>query len=93
MAVRLRPIRVNGKFAIELEVTDTGIGIDKERLDEAFQPFVQLSDSNTRNHRGLGLGLALVRRNAKSLGATLDLKSKPTQGTCVKVRFPQCARA
>jgi len=66
---------------VELDVADTGIGIDEGRLSEAFEPFVQLSNTNAREHRGLGLGLALVASNPKSLGATMEVRSKPACGS------------
>ncbi len=91
VTVDLRHLRVE-KCVVELQVVDTGIGLDERRLEDAFQPFVQLSDSNTRIHRGLGLGLALVRRNVTSLGGTIEVKSKPSSGTCVKIRFAQGLR-
>lgn len=74
---------------MELEVADTGIGIDAGRLSEAFEPFVQLSNTSARKHRGLGLGLALVTSNVKSLGATMEVRSKPASGSRFKIRFPQ----
>jgi signal transduction histidine kinase len=88
VTVLLRCLRVKHKCLMELEVTDTGIGIDKGRLEDAFAPFVQLSSSNSRDHRGLGLGLALVRRNLIALAATLEVESKPSIGSRLRVRFP-----
>jgi signal transduction histidine kinase len=92
VTVRMRRLPMQSGCAVELEVADTGIGMDEGRVSEASQPFVQLSDSNSRDHRGLGLGLALVTRNVKSLGATLEVRSEPARGACFKIRFPQCAR-
>jgi signal transduction histidine kinase len=89
VTVRLRRRRIRHKSMVELEVADTGIGMDEERLDEAFAPFVQLSSSSARSYRGLGLGLALVRRNVASLGATLEVKSKLSAGSRFTVRFPE----
>jgi len=89
VTVRLRRIGTRPPYEVELEVTDTGIGMEAGRLEEAFMPFVQLSSSNTRAHGGLGLGLALVRRNAISLGARLAVKSKPSAGSSFTLRFPQ----
>ncbi len=91
--VLLRCPRASHKCLMELEVTDTGIGIDQRRLEDAFAPFVQLSDSNSRDHRGLGLGLALVRRNVIALGATLEVESKPSIGSRLRVRFPRSPQA
>ena len=88
VTVLLRCLHVRQKCLMELEVTDTGIGIDERRLEEAFTPFKQLSSSNSRDHRGLGLGLALVRRNVIALGATLEVESKRCAGSRFKVRFP-----
>ncbi len=92
VTVRVRQFGVQNRCVVELEVADTGIGIDEQRLDEAFQPFVQLSDSNTRCHRGLGLGLALVKRDVALLGGSLEVRSKPSSGACFKVRLPQGVR-
>jgi signal transduction histidine kinase len=92
VTVRLRQLRVEDRCMIELEVADTGIGINEQRLDDVFRPFLQLSDSNTRCHRGLGLGLALVKRDVALLGGSLEVRSKPASGTCFKVRLPQGAR-
>jgi two-component system capsular synthesis sensor histidine kinase RcsC len=90
VTVRMRRSRSN-KNLVELEVADTGIGIDQRRIDDAFTAFVQLSGSNAREHRGLGLGLALVRRNVEALGAMLEVTSKPSAGSRFLVRFPESA--
>jgi len=92
VTIRLRQLGVRNRCVVELEVADTGIGIDEQRLEEAFRPFVQLSESNTRRHRGLGLGLALIKRDVALLGGALEVRSKPASGTCFKVRLPQGAR-
>jgi signal transduction histidine kinase len=73
---------------LELEVCDTGPGIAESRLREAFEPCTQLSSSSVRRYRGLGLGLAVVRRNVASLGATLQVQSAPNRGTTVNVSIP-----
>jgi signal transduction histidine kinase len=93
VTVQFRHVRVRPPCLIELEVRDTGIGIDQRRLEEAFAPFVQLSSSNSRDHRGMGLGLTLVRHNVIALGATLEVESKISSGSRFKVRFPGSAQA
>jgi len=92
VTVRLRRSRVRHQWTVELSVTDTGIGMDEKRIEQAFAPFVQLSSSNSRDHRGLGLGLALVRENVRILGGTLEVKSKPAAGTRFTVRFIENSR-
>jgi signal transduction histidine kinase len=89
VTVRLRRLRSQSTCTVELEVADTGIGIDGRRLGDAFEPFVQLSSTSARKHRGLGLGLALVLINVKTLGATMEVRSNPAFGSRFKVRFPQ----
>ena len=87
VAVRRRQAG-SGEEWVEFEVRDSGPGIAPELLDRAFQPFAQLSNSSTRRHRGLGLGLALVRRHVQSLGATLEVSSSPGNGSSFVVRIP-----
>jgi signal transduction histidine kinase len=79
---------VDGIDGIEIEVSDTGPGLDQSALDEATQPFVQLSRSSTRSHRGLGLGLTIVRQYVNQLGGTLGLHSVQGQGATFTVRLP-----
>jgi signal transduction histidine kinase len=73
---------------LELEVRDTGAGISRDLLSFAFEPLVQLSHSSVRRHRGLGLGLAVVQRNVKTLGGRLQVESVPGAGSCFKVTIP-----
>jgi signal transduction histidine kinase len=60
--------------ALEIEITDTGPGIDPAMLERASRPFAQLSHSSARRYRGLGLGLAVVQRNVKALGGRVELR-------------------
>ena len=74
--------------AIELEVRDTGPGIKAELVEQAFEPCVQLSSSSIRNHRGMGLGLAVVQRNVEALGAKIIVKDAVPQGSAFVVIVP-----
>src|SRR5271157_2638265 len=53
--------------AVELEVRDTGPGIEAELVAQAFKTCAQLSHTSARRHRGMGLGLAVVQRNVEVL--------------------------
>lgn len=66
---------------IEITVRDTGIGIDEADVERIFGLFTQLDGSSTRTVDGAGLGLALCRRLAEQLGATLTVESQPGQGS------------
>lgn len=65
----------------EIEVTDTGIGIEAAHFDRIFEPFRQLEPSMTRKAGGTGLGLAVSRRFASLLGGSLEVASQPGQGS------------
>lgn len=59
-------IRVSGKIKgemIEIAVSDTGIGIPKDKLDDIFNSFEQLeTSSNNRSYQGTGLGLTISKK-------------------------------
>ena len=73
---------------MELEVRDTGPGIDAGLVDQAFQTCAQLSHSSIRSHRGMGLGLAVVQRNVEALGARMSVKTALQQGSAFIVTIP-----
>ena len=89
VTVAVREATLAGKSgAIEIEVDDSGPGLSAAMLDEAREPFIQLSRSTSRTHRGLGLGLTMVQRHVVSMGGTLELRSKDGQGASLIVRVP-----
>lgn len=73
---------------VHLRVSDTGIGIAPENLDQLFQPFVQLDSSLSRRYAGTGLGLALVRRLVELHDGSVTLESEVGKGSCFTVSLP-----
>lgn len=73
---------------LTFEVTDTGIGIENERLETIFERFRQAEDSTTRQFGGTGLGLSIVRDLVHLQDGHIDVTSKPGAGTSVKVTIP-----
>jgi signal transduction histidine kinase len=73
---------------VEFIVSDTGIGIDQKDMHVALAPFGQIDSQFTRKYEGTGLGLPIVKGIVELHGGTLEIKSEPSQGTSVVVRFP-----
>ncbi|MGB7926374.1 MAG: CHASE domain-containing protein [Pyrinomonadaceae bacterium] len=78
---------------VEIVVSDTGQGIDKEFLPYVFERFRQADSSTTRQHGGLGLGLAIVRHLVELHGGTVTAESAGEgSGTRFTVRLPFAGR-
>ncbi|MFN4087693.1 MAG: ATP-binding protein [Alphaproteobacteria bacterium] len=73
---------------LEIEVSDTGIGIPEHRISELFEPFSRIVNHMTRDTEGAGLGLPLTQRFVELHGGTISLASAPGAGTTVTVRLP-----
>jgi signal transduction histidine kinase len=66
---------------INLSVSDTGIGIKPEELDNLFQPSSQVDDGVKKRHEGTGLGLFLSKRLALLLSADITVDSEYGKGS------------
>lgn len=78
-------LRSNEEWA-ELEVDDTGRGIDEELLPNLFEPFVQAPGEHGRDE-GSGLGLAITKRLVEGMDGEINVDTEPGEGTCFTVRF------
>jgi len=70
------------------EVEDTGIGMTKDELNVAIEPFGQVGHSMTRSEGGTGLGLAIVKTFMSLHDGTLELVSEKNKGTIARLIFP-----
>ena len=78
-----------GRGAVEVGVSDTGQGISKEFLPYVFDRFRQADSTTTRQHGGLGLGLAIARHLVEIHGGTIRAESKgESQGATFTIRLP-----
>ncbi len=69
------------KVKIEFAVSDTGIGITEDKLENVFDNFQQASSSTSRLYGGTGLGLAIVKQLVEPQGGTIKVISKAGEGT------------
>ncbi len=70
---------------VEIEVSDTGRGIPLEAQEHVFEEFFQVGNAERDRSRGLGLGLAIVRRLVELLGGSISLRSAPDEGATFHV--------
>jgi PAS domain S-box-containing protein len=73
---------------LKISVTDSGIGIPADGLEELFTPFTQIDSGLARKFEGTGLGLAMVKLLAELHGGTVAVESKVGEGSCFAVWLP-----
>lgn len=76
---------------LQFSVTDTGIGISDDKVEEIFKPFTQADYSSTRRFGGAGLGLNIAQRLATALGGRIEVVSTPGQGSTFTLTFDAMA--
>ena len=78
----------DGKALIEFKVSDTGIGIPKEKLNSIFESFTQAYTDTTRKFGGTGLGLAITKQLIEIQGGSIDVDSDLGKGTTFTFTIP-----
>ena len=86
--VRIATIYVQSGPLLEIAVSDTGIGIDKNDQDIIFDGFRQLDGSSSRRFGGTGVGLSLCSKLAAALGGKISVKSELGSGSVFSVFLP-----
>lgn len=77
-----------GEIELQLEVSDTGIGIDESKHEMIFEDFTQAEMSTARKYGGTGLGLSIVKKLVHLQNGTISIKSKRNQGTVISCIIP-----
>lgn len=72
----------------KISVSDTGIGITPDDLQNLFQPFVQIDSGLTRVHDGTGLGLVISRRLAHMMNGEIAVESEVGKGSTFTLKLP-----
>jgi signal transduction histidine kinase len=70
-------------------VSDTGIGMTEEQLQQIFKPFIQADASTTRKYGGTGLGLTISQRLCQILGGEISVESQDGKGSTFIVSLPE----
>ena len=81
-----------GEDWIEVEVSDTGIGMTAEQMNRLFQAFTQADASTASKYGGTGLGLAICRQFARIMGGEVSVTSEAGKGSTFTLRMPARVR-
>ncbi len=87
VTLKVRVVEKNTKMTtLEFLVSDTGIGIEKDKIDSIFDSFYQIN--NKQANKGAGLGLAIVKRIVEALNGEISVSSTTGKGSTFKIVFP-----
>lgn len=73
---------------LQIDIKDTGIGIEKKNIDKIFDAFEQEDVTTTRRFGGTGLGLAISKKLIELMGGTIDVSSVLDQGSTFSIKIP-----
>jgi signal transduction histidine kinase len=85
-------LRLSGRLsadgrAIQLQIQDSGVGMDRAALERIFEPYFSTKAVGT------GLGLTIAKRNVEIHGGVISVDSAPGRGTTVRVEIPRAGPA
>jgi signal transduction histidine kinase/FixJ family two-component response regulator len=89
VSVNAKVVKQTGEKAwIQFTVSDTGIGIDKEKLPYVFERFYQIESKTSKKYYGTGLGLPIVKQLVEMQGGEIEVFSEPGEGTKFVLLLP-----
>lgn len=89
ISVRVSTRTYEGDELVVFDVSDTGIGIDKEKLEYVFDEFYQAHEPGKNKEVGTGLGLAISMRLANLLQGSIEAKNNPDKGATFTMILPK----
>lgn len=83
-------VRMNGSHVqmLKLVIRDTGVGMDKEEVENLFKPFSRPENEFTDKYAGSGLGLAIAQKLVSAMRGTIKVQSEVGKGTTVELVIP-----
>ncbi|HZL09705.1 MAG TPA: ATP-binding protein [Prolixibacteraceae bacterium] len=88
VAIQVSSVRVSKKTdQIQMDVTDSGIGISEENIQRIFEEFARVTTTE-KQYEGTGLGLTITQKLIHLLGGSIKLESKPGEGSHFTIVFP-----
>lgn len=81
--------RTEDTIVCEFRIRDTGVGMTKEFIEnKLFEPFMQEREAARSTYEGTGLGMTIVGNVVEKMGGSIEVESKPDEGTCFTVVLP-----
>lgn len=88
VSISINSLTTGKTIHLFIEISDTGIGIPEDKLDEIFVPFTQVDGSLTRKYGGVGLGLSIVKKLLLIMGGSITIDNNDSGGTTTCLAIP-----
>ena len=79
---------IQSAFTLDIEISDSGKGIEKKEFKNIFEKFYRIQSNNIHDTKGLGLGLYFVQKIIKQYNGTITVSSQSKKGTTFKIKLP-----
>ncbi|MGQ1783917.1 MULTISPECIES: ATP-binding protein [unclassified Saccharicrinis] len=84
-------VQMNQLYCLNISVSDSGIGIEQDQIENIFDDFKQREDQDNRMFEGTGLGLSISKRLVNLMNGNIKVKSKKNHGSTFSIEIPNLA--